>query len=276
MLRETRNWFSNSPLRIKMYEQIYETLNNNKKPPTLVKLAPTRWLSFYAAVEANIKQWIPLKTHFDIICSQEKCYQARELAIMYKDDTNLLYLVFLAPLLKEMATARRVFKPTFLSAYQNDNPFMQDIEVVQLAVLKSRSEFGNSVLELESIDYGHKFEEVVRDSNVTANKLSEVVQGLKCFNPETACSLQYNRQKITDMPWVLAASDVNREDIESQWRRLSTMALEEIPAIEKDNLTPEIFWSSISKMTNSGGQYIYKELAEFALRALSLPISNAN
>ncbi|CAH0403832.1 unnamed protein product [Chilo suppressalis] len=91
LLRETRNWFAHSPLRMKVYQNLFETINDGKKPLKLTQLSATRWLAFYAAVNTNINQWLELKTHYNMIkSSEERCYTAR------------VYLLFLCPILKEV------------------------------------------------------------------------------------------------------------------------------------------------------------------------------
>lgn len=54
-----------------------------------------------------------LKAHFNIIAqSKESCYKSRTLNDMLKDDTNLLYLMFLKSILFEVSQGNIVFQST--------------------------------------------------------------------------------------------------------------------------------------------------------------------
>lgn len=322
LLRETRNWFAHSPLRLKTYQYLYKSLNSDKKPPKLTQLSATRWLAFHAAVDSNIKQWNALKLHFNnIAATGEKCYLARELAGMYNDETHLLYLVFLSPLLKDvtdvniifqannanitkiyddlrillLATARRVFKPASLrAAHAHDQQlFTQNIESVKSALAKAKSEFENSLLSVENIDFGSSFKSLAQQ--LPANKTLEVqkrctgvlvklcqeivnrlpanvniVQNLSAFDVQNTLSIGCVNKPL---PWELAPSTANKSEIERQRRLISNYTSADIS--EEDIVTPEKMWITLLEKKNAGGQYVCRELAEFALRSLSLPISNA-
>lgn len=111
---------------------------------------------------------------------------------MYKDNDNYLYLVFLDGALKDLydlnlalqkensditklysdlrvllvSSARRVFKPSSLkplelshsSNHTSGMLHQADLDAVRRAVIKADDEFGNSLLSLDSMDFGHKFE----------------------------------------------------------------------------------------------------------------------
>lgn len=101
MLRESVSWFSHSPLRQMENSRLYETINGaESKQRRLVKLCATRLLAFYNCIKVILDQWLELKTCFQLASQKEKCYSARTLNEMYKDDTNLLYFNFLKPILK--------------------------------------------------------------------------------------------------------------------------------------------------------------------------------
>jgi len=84
-------------------------LNCGKDPPCLVRLANTRWLSWYGAVKTTLDQWDALKCHFEMRAG-EKCYTARTLAAMYNDPVHRLYLTFLRPILRDMTVINTVFQ----------------------------------------------------------------------------------------------------------------------------------------------------------------------
>lgn len=331
LLRETRNWFSHSPLRMKVYQNLFGTINDGNKPLKLTQLSTTRWLAFYAAVNTNINQWLELKTHFNMVkSSQEKCYTARELAGMYNDDTNLLYLLFLCPILKEVtnvnvifqasdanitkiysdlrillvSVARRFFKPVFLRAQSlSDNASLAmlheaDIAAVRRALEKAEGSFENSLLPLDSIDFGKKFNDLLAKKTVSVNKVKEVkqrclnflvrlvkelvdrlplnvsvVEKIEVLSPNRCLSIS-NRPNIDDFPWQLGEPNIDKESIVNQFRTLSTMRIEEIIGTASPNDIVN-FWVQVLKMQNAAGNPMFKDLAEFSLRCLSLPLSNA-
>ena len=70
----------------------------------------TRWLSLEPAVGRILNQWLELKTHFGVTNSTEKCYTAEVLHNMYKDDRNLLYILFLHPVLVQLQQVIKLFE----------------------------------------------------------------------------------------------------------------------------------------------------------------------
>jgi len=66
-----------------------------------------------------LEQFLALKTHFNIIAqSKESCYMSRTLNDMLKDDTHLLYLMFLKPILFEVTKVNIVFQSTSVDIYK--------------------------------------------------------------------------------------------------------------------------------------------------------------
>ncbi|CAG4936271.1 unnamed protein product [Parnassius apollo] len=61
----------------------------------------------------------------------------------------------------------------------------------------------------------------------------------------------------------------------NQWRVLSTMRIEKIIGTAASPNDIVNFWIQVLKMKNAGGSLMFKELAEFSIRCLSLPLSNA-
>lgn len=113
LIRESRSWFSYSSLRQLTYKVLFEALYEGKKPPRLAQLSTTRWLSWYSCVKAVLSQWLPLKTHFNIISNgPDKCYTSRILSDMFEDETHLLYLIFLKPILYDVTQVNLVFQST--------------------------------------------------------------------------------------------------------------------------------------------------------------------
>lgn len=339
LLRETRHWFSHSPLRMQVYENIYRQLNHKKKPPKLTSLSPTRWLAFNSATKENITQWHSLKAHFvQISKSTDRsaiCYVGRTLASMYEEDGNYLYFLFMNSVLDDVdrmnlvfqsdkvnivkayddlrlliiQCSKRIFKPSFLKIRCEENSNIVDknaaeLETIKFAVTKTRQEIGNSVLHIDSIDYGHNFQDFVSKShNISQQQLCEikrrcasflirlceeliarlpsnfaVIEKVKFFSPKYC--IGPNKKNYDELPLDLLPenSSFSVERIRAQWSRLQSLRIEEIYDDTKRNLHDiDIieFWKTVSDMQNALSEPVFKELAQFALLALSLPISNA-
>ncbi|CAG5102792.1 Protein of unknown function [Cotesia congregata] len=168
-----------------------------------------------------------------------------------------------------------------------------DIKAVNGALLKANSEFGDSLLPLDSVDFGIKFSEYAKKSTISAEglvtvklrsrafmlKLCEelvkrfpanvaVLTDLRFFTPST-CMDQTSNLSVECLPWDLAASDANKDAIETQWRTLRTMRIDEVVSTVN-------FWTSVNKIESADGSKTFKDLSAIAIRALSLPTSNAD
>lgn len=206
--------------------------------------------------------------------------------------------------------ARRIFKPSFLKS--NDKPGVSiwmiqtdDVIAVQKALENVNSEFRNSLLDLKDIDFGSEFEEELQ-RNPTLDPKDVVDVKKKCLNfmikfvKELTDRLPLNIAVVSkiqtlspyvclgnqpdakELPWDLADPNCDKQAIQIQWKKLGLLKLEEIIEVpfkkdtkEKVIIKPIPFWIAVSEMRNAVGQKMFKELSNFALRALSLPISNA-
>lgn len=59
-------------------------------------------------------------------------------------------------------------------------------------------------------------------------------------------------------------------------RKIQTKRLADISPDFSDQVSPEEFWIMVRRIQNLNGERTYKDLANFALRALTLPTSNAD
>lgn len=92
--RFPHKWFSFSATRQVAYSNLYQAINDDKKPLKISMNCKTRWLSMETAVERIISQWIELKTHFQVTRTREKCYTSEVLCDMYCDETTLHFCYF--------------------------------------------------------------------------------------------------------------------------------------------------------------------------------------
>ncbi len=337
LVHETRNWFSNSSLRISEYNELHKKMFGTEAPK-LKKLSTTRWLVFGEAIQATLDQWECLKKHFKIVSklkTDEKTYTARILSEMYEDNSNYLYLLFLNPILKDvnnlnicfqasnadilslyselkvllMSYANRIFKHSFLVPRSNTPKCVysylfheDDIDRVMRALEKSNDEFNSSILLLQDVDLGMFFEQKCEEMKLSAEKV-EVLRGrclnfLKTLISELVKRLPNNlaviyklnvlspfvctsniavRPKGDELPWELADSNCNRQEIIQQWLRLGGMTYQEIVRTAgKTEVKDAVeFWTIVANIRNAIDEHIFTDLASFALRALSLPVSNA-
>lgn len=197
LIRETRSWFSNSSMRQNLYKDLYATINNGKIPNKLIPLCKTRWLVWSIAVKSTLQQWIELKTHFIERANdpKENCYMATILRNLYNDDSNLLYLIFLKPVLEQinsvnllfqsqtaevtelfgelrillLSIARKIIKPTYLYMQNSTVLCMEDLETIQRAVHDK-----NTWLSLDSVDLGESFQEKALNCNISSKQLALV------------------------------------------------------------------------------------------------------
>ena len=176
---------------------------------------------------------------------------------------------------------------------------MDDIKRVQNAVEKSDSEFNSSLLSLDDADLGGGFDAECKKSTLSSDDLKlvrercrnfikrflqelvrrlpdnvAVIYKLHAFSPSTFVSYI---PKDDAIPWELSVKGCNREEIRSQWQRLAAMRIEEIRGSSNNGEPIDTieYWIHVSKLTNATGGKMFPELSDFALRALSLPVSNA-
>lgn len=96
-------------------------------------MCDTRWLSVESAVSRILEQWAELKLHFSLAATAEHCHKALILKGLYDDEVNLLYLIFLNPVLKEMQQLNKNFQA------RNPNPtqLLSDL-IVGINTLKAK------------------------------------------------------------------------------------------------------------------------------------------
>ncbi|KAK3921789.1 Protein ZBED8, partial [Frankliniella fusca] len=107
----------------------------------------------------------------------------------------------------------------------------------------------------------------------------ESVVKLRHFRPIVAFS-RNARPQFNQLPLDLAKPGEDLDRLESQWISLVNTSLNDIcpHALRNDDLkTMDIvhFWGCVLKCSNALGEHPFKELALFALRCLTIPISNA-
>ncbi|XP_068225554.1 uncharacterized protein [Palaemon carinicauda] len=307
ILRETYNWFHRSALRREDYMKIYKPIHDGKDPLQLIPLSGTRWLARSNSVKRVLDQWDALKTHFQFAASSCDKYVSRELYSMYSDHKNELYLTFLRPILNDFERINLLFQ----REEADHCSLLRELECFTLVMLR-RVLLSNYVklevdlnmssifLPLKNVDFGYEFTSLV-SSKKQANLISEqelhdvksrchkfllrackellsrlpenmeTLKKIKNLSP-TVC-LSHTRPPFSELPLELA-DRFEIADIEGQWRTLLNLDWNNI--CDGDIPTSgNQFWTKAIGVTNAGGDFILKDISEFALKVYSLPISNA-
>ncbi|KAK3926574.1 General transcription factor II-I repeat domain-containing protein 2 [Frankliniella fusca] len=104
------------------------------------------------------------------------------------------------------------------------------------------------------------------------------INKIKYFSPKLALA-KVARPEFEQLP-IERADHLNKDTLETQWIALGTLALSDIcPHADKnhdiDNTDIQHFWSDVLNLGDASGNHPFEELAMFAIRCLTLPISNA-
>ena len=99
----------------------------------------------------------------------------------------------------------------------------------------------------------------------------DTLKKVKNLSPNVC--LSHTRLPFSELPLDLA-DESKISEIESQWRQILTMDWNNIFGGELPT-TGSLFWTKAVTVKNAGGESVLKDLAHFALKAYSLPISNA-
>lgn len=308
LLSEVASWFSRSSLRRESYHEICGIMNPDEAQISsnpFQKLALTRWLSRGKVMFNLLQNWHELKAYFSIVevpDDNEAKYRARIIKDMLFDDINYLYFHFAYPIVAEFEKVNAMFQST------NADPesLMKELHLHHQS-LKSRlyDAAGNS-FSMNLIGFGAKFlsetqrclrqhnadpkfEISVREmkfrckamleealSQVTMRLPEEklVFRGLSELNPRK-CLSQMSRVPFSQLPLQHLFGE-NESDIENQYRKLLLHVWEEEDVFQGQIPMDSVeFWKGILHYTNATKSHPYKELAEYALSCLSVPVSNA-
>ncbi|CAG5098065.1 Protein of unknown function [Cotesia congregata] len=300
-----------SALRRKKYLDIYNTINDGTDPLQMVHLSTTRWLARGQAIERILDQWDTLKLNFDFAATEphQDRYVAKELQQMYNDPANLLYFTFLSPLLSEFNSINLLFQKEHADHFS----ILQELERFTLSLLRRvlhpssvslevDLNFQSIYLPLQKVDFGYKFtalvNRLVKDTDISQTTVNNVkhrcqlflirackellshtsgntaiLKKIRVFSPKIC--LKSDRPAFAELPLNLLKKGVDINAAESQWRKLLDFDFESI-FDESIMAQGPMFWSKVIKLTDSEGNYIFKDIASLALTAYSLPVSNAS
>lgn len=304
LLHEIPNWFSQSSLRREDYLQLFSVMNPNLEnctnPTPFQTYAPTRWLCRGKVMFNILVNWFELKAYFLAIekhCDPQCKHRIRVLLDVFNDHRNYLYLTFLTPVVQEFDKLNTLFQ----SKDCDPDKLFGDLDL-QYKSLKSRLKSpGGANLGLNSVDYGAKFvselarierehklpESVGKEVKLRCQTfllelldqvekrlpdVKSIFQGLAHLHPKIMLS-HWARPSFGDLPLPhLLAGPA----IEEQYRKLVLVPWSS-ESVFGGNLPTETsdFWIGVGKHVNAVGELDFKDLSEYALNCLCMPVSNA-
>lgn len=306
LVSHSYNWFSHSAVRRRDYAKIYSLINPGETPLLLLQLSSTRWLSIYDCCARILNQWDELKLHFQISKDAQRCYEAEILYQMYSDPVNKLYIEFLMLFLQEFNRINKLFQQ------DRGNPFKM-LEcllaffrslvprVVRPALIPTSDKdllsinFSdhNTLLPVGAINYGVTIAIALEDARMDSAAEMHFKSRCKDFIVE-ACRQVQNRLPANICIW-RSLSAFSPKSILSQGKPLlksiSVLPLYagDLAALEtqyeavtfhpwtnKDDSQAEAFWVEVFNYRDSSGEQAFKDLAQFALSLLAMPLSNAD
>lgn len=301
LIKECHNWFTNSTKRQLEYKQTYMLLNKGKAPLKINKLAGTRWLSRYEAINKILEQWDGLKLHFDMAKSRERCYIAEQLSSMLKSKTNLLYMTFLGTYLKPITMANKMFQATDADPLK----LLEEIKNLLLtyfailippAQLEKADKFSLSDYDFEKyimdssfMNFGYAFNE--KSEGIRDHELKDVKQRCKEFLIELCKQLQRrlpNNMKTLENCKLMSPKNATSQikpDITNLAKHFKTICndvdsvVQEWNALHrttwKSTQNTEEFWVEVYNLKNAVADRTYGHVSKLALGLMSLPFSNA-
>lgn len=299
LIRETYNWFSNSPKRRDEYKALFQTINCGDSPLKILKVCDTRWLSIEPAVVRILAQWKELKLHFSM--ARERCYTAGLLWEMYNDESNRLYLCFLKSILHDVQIGIKVFEGENMDPVKLLETLMTVLRSICVRIIiPGAATTDKDFLTIRVEDHldpvahlGHLFESHASKSNISSQALANIRKRCIDFNVKLAKEIQHRipsnyeiLDKVTllspentlkqikdphalvDLARELGFDDQTIDTIVQQWKT--------IHFTEWDTSGDSVkFWAQVSKYKNAAGVNTFQELANLAIAVLSLPHSNA-
>ena len=324
MIRESFNWFSHSAIRLAAYQEIAKLVGFNtevgedgddsddptedifgdRSPPRLISPSETRWLDMADCVEKILGQYDALKAHFQIAYCHEKCFQARTLYDMYKDEHNFLYLLLLHPILKELKRLSKLFQSNSADAFRVfadlESSFLsfgkrilkpvilRDNDINSLSQLNIDTDF--CLLDPESVDLGSSFLNSLAKSSLTSSEKSDMKIRGKNFLKEIFCGFQKRMSGSIKMMHKIehfslekfSSTSLSSEMFLSPFFTQTRTALSEIEeeakllkTVKLQESSTEAFWCTVHNNQDAAGNFPFRQLSSGVIRMLCLPISNA-
>ncbi len=277
------------------------------RPMPFSRPSATRWLVRGKLIKNLLVNWSTLLDYFSNVqrsLGPDVRYKARTISEMLHDDTNYLYFVFLSPIVDEFEKANLYFQAT----KADPEGMVKELDMLQQALkLRIKDSRGN-LLTLPQVDFGARFasesERLKRKQNEKGRlpaflislerirtQCHSFLQALLCqvekrLPPSKTAfrglgGLHHSKglSQVAQLPFdqlplpnLMADPDL----IQTQYRRigLHPWREEEVFAAGLPREAEE-FWSKVLDYQRSDNVKPYRELAQYALAALAVPVSNA-
>eukprot|EP00794_Sanderia_malayensis_P015248 gene15248-16822_t len=303
LVRESYSWFSHSTKRLLHFRELHKTITN-EVPNKLLQLSATRWMSRYECIRRIIDQWDSLKLCFTMASSgEEKCYTARQLAKMYEDPTNYVYLIFLEGILKDFSRINKLFElaeadVVRLGTDLGDFFFslLQRIVIPNKLEKVSRNslfnyDFRKDLMPLSCVYFGYAFGSNVERLQIGKEEGNEVkgrcmdflikaTEEVQSRLPENAAVFRamtsISPKEIHRIHEVTTLAERFRNitpDVDAVNNELRQIKLISVPEDLNDN--PVKFWSYFEQYKDAAGEPKFANIARLAIALYSLPYSNA-
>ena len=263
-----------------------------------------RWLVLSDCVERLLLQYDALKAHFEVAHLKERCYTAKSLSEMFKDERNHLTLLFLHPVLKELNRVNKLFQSNNadnLKIYKELQTFFCALatQILKPAILKGKSADELALLKIDgdfcllpfdAADLGSSFLSRLEKSVLDQQKKVELKMTAFHFLKELFLSLQkrlsgtFALMKTIEsfaFPQFLESPFCTRNFVAPFFDQNAVtlseieMKFRQMKLIGWKSTTTADFWSEVHNYTDASGDRSFRTISRGAIKILTLPISNA-
>lgn len=312
LIRNIFTHFSHSAKRKHQFKQAQLFLE--LKPHKMLHPCQSRWLSLHQAVARVLEQWEALKLYFTQIETEERLKTVEYIVKDLKDPAVFLYLNFLNYILPLCNRVNLLFQrdtPTIHLLYEQVRTFYVTLvrgfcrrELVDRADLtKFNPDLPSNHMPLNQIYLGSAVHGLLQTNEYSNNKsMVEHVQ-LRCreFMIQMCQQIQ-KRFDLDSRLWYMASflepakilrsttRDVmpslhdfaklvprlycgDLQTLDNEWRALDSATLPQ--DITTHDCSETAFFVKLGQVTDNDGNYVFKNLAHFALMILALPTSNS-
>nr|XP_012563314.1 unnamed protein product [Hydra vulgaris] len=274
LLSEIPSFFSKSSIRREEFKVLFQTMDPSNErtgtPSPFQKYSATRWLVRGKCLYNLMVNWYELKAYF--LCAEAQapaCISTNVDPEKLVSELNLHYKSLQQRVLDNQGVQLPLKRVDFGAKFLSDcRKYIDTYPQTQKEIARKNIE---SVL-TRCLQFLLRLLKEL-DQRLPENK--EIFQGLSYLSPSKVLH-QSSKMPFTHLPLRHIMKD-KAQNIEDQYRKVSLVdwsstELFENSCIPKD--TTE-FWTAVRHYKNTSGDAAFKELADYCLTCLVLPISNA-